>query len=308
MGVQMPPVSRKHSAHPMVGADTKSELLGAPLSDGRRALAEGVAHDFKNLLAIVAGNLEVLEQRIGKKSALRRLVQAASHAVHRGALLAECLMDAMPEQRLNPAKTDANDVALDVADLLKLSVGHTIHVATCLCDELWPAYVDAGQFQMALLNVCLNARDAMRMGGKLLIETANVRVMNTALEEIPPGRWIMIKVADTGIGMDPSILESACLPFFTTKETGNGTGLGLNQVCNFVRQSGGHLRITSAPAEGTVVRAYLPAWSKARHEKQVTRDSGPPRCSASRGRGSTLSSRISEISYWPTQDYLSGRF
>jgi len=133
MGVQMPPVSRKRYARPMVSADTKrSELLGGPLDDGRRPLAEGVAHDFKNLLAIVAGNLEVLEQRIGKKSALRRVVQAASHAVHRGALLAECLMDATPEQRLNPVKTNANDVALDVAGLLKLSVGRTIRVAT------WP--------------------------------------------------------------------------------------------------------------------------------------------------------------------------
>lgn len=305
----MPPVSRKHSAHPMVGADTKkSELLDVPLDDGRRPFAEGVAHDFKNLLAVVAGNLEVLEQRIGKKSALRRLVQAASHAVHRGALLAECLMDATPEQRLNPVETNVNDVALDVADLLKLSVGHTIHVATRLCDELWPAYVDAGQFQMALLNVCLNARDAMRMGGRLLIETANVRVMNTALEEIPPGRWIMIKVADTGIGMEPGILESACLPFFTTKGTGRGTGLGLNQVCNFLHQSGGHLKISSAPAEGTVVRAYLPAWREATHEKRVARDGGPPRCSVSRGRESTLSRHIPKISCWPTQNHLSGRF
>lgn len=304
----MPPVSRKQSAHRVVGADSKPKLIGGSLDDGRRPLAEGVAHDFKNLLAIVAGNLEVLEQRIGKKSSLRRLVQAASHAVHRGALLAECLMDATPGQRLNPVKMDANDVAIDVADLLTLSVGHTIHVATCLCDELWPVYVDAGQFQMALLNVCLNARDAMRMGGKLLIETANVSVMNTALEEIPPGRWIMVKVTDTGIGMEPSILESACLPFFTTKEIGNGTGLGLNQVCNFVHQAGGHLRITSAPAEGTVVRAYLPAWSEATHEKRVARDGGPPRCTASRGCESTLSRRISKIPCWPNQEVLSGRF
>jgi len=137
---------------------------------------------------------------------------------------------------------------------------------TRLCDELWPAYVDPGQLQMALLNLCVNARDAMETDGKLLIETANVSVMRGTSEENPQGRWIMIKVADTGTGMEPRVLEQACLPFFTTKKIGNGTGLGLTQVRNFVCQSGGHLRITSILGEGTVVRAYLLPCSKAMRE------------------------------------------
>lgn len=256
MGVSMPSLLRsRHQA-----------LLQAQQDERAGALSEGVAHDFRNLLAVVAANLEILEQQIDNSAAPRRMLRAASHAVHRGARLAQCLMDIGLGQHFDPVKTDANEPALDVADLLRLTVGDRIDVVTRLCDELWPAYVDPGQLQMALLNLCLNARDAMGANGKLFIETANVSVMKGTSEGIPPGRWIMIKVTDTGTGMEPHVLEQACQPFFTTKKIGNGTGLGLNQVRNFVYQSGGHLRITSILGEGTVVRAYLRPWSRAMRE------------------------------------------
>lgn len=255
-GVLMPSILRsRHQA-----------LLQAQQDERAGALSEGVAHDFRNLLAVVAANLEILEQQIGNNAAPRRMLRAASHAVHRGARLAQCLVDIGLGQHFDPVKTDANEPAVDVADLLRLTVGDRIDVVTRLCDELWPAYVDPGQLQMALLNLCLNARDAMGANGKLFIETANVSVMKGTSEGIPRGRWIMIKVTDTGTGMEPRVLEQACQPFFTTKKIGNGTGLGLNQVRNFVYQSGGHLRITSILGEGTVVRAYLRPWSRAMRE------------------------------------------
>ena len=223
----------------------------------------GIAHDFKNLLAVIGGNLELLEMQVAGTPGSRRLVQAASGAVDRGVRLAQSLVAVARQERLSPEKTDLNEVALEMADLMKRSAGDAIAIKTRLRDELWPAHVDPGQLQMALLNLCLNARDAMPEGGTLLIETVNVTLRGEALEDLPPGEWIMLKVTDTGTGMTPEVLERAGLPFFTTKEVGRGTGLGLSQVRNFVHQSGGHLKIDSAPGEGTVVRAYLPRWNEA---------------------------------------------
>ncbi len=226
----------------------------------------GIAHDFKNLLSIIGGNLELLDQRVAADSTLRRIVQAASHAVDRGARLAQCLVGIARQQQLDPARTDLNELAGEMAELLSRSIGAGITVETRLHDGLWPAFVDTGQLQMALLNLCLNARDAMGAGGDLLIETANVTVRGESIEDIPPGQWIMVKVADTGTGMASETLANACRPFFTTKEIGKGTGLGLSQVHSFVRQSGGYLKIDSAPGAGTVVRAYLPRWDESAAE------------------------------------------
>jgi signal transduction histidine kinase len=191
---------------------------------------------------------------------LQRLLQAASHAVQRGSRLAQSLLGVAREPRLDPEKTDLNEVAQEMVELLRRSLGEAIDVETRLCDGVWPAYVDPAQLQMALLNLALNARDAMGKGGTLSVETANVTLRGESLEEIPPGRWIMIKVADTGIGMAADVLEHAGRPFFTTKDLGKGTGLGLSQVHSFVRKSGGYLKIDSSPGIGTVVRAYLPRW------------------------------------------------
>lgn len=225
-------------------------------------IAGGIAHDFKNLLAIIGGNLELMDQSIGDNIALRRKVQAASSAVDRGIRLAQCLVGVARQQQLDPEKADLNEVAAEMAELLKRNVGGTIRVETRLQEGLWPAYLDPGQLQMMLLNLCLNARDAMSGGGTLSIETANVTLRHEALEDIPPGQWLMLKITDTGIGMSPDVLEKACLPFYTTKGTGEGTGLGLSQVRNFVHQSGGYLQIDSVAGAGTTVRAYLPRWEE----------------------------------------------
>jgi PAS domain S-box-containing protein len=217
----------------------------------------GIAHDFRNLLSVVGCNLELLDRRVpATDKALRRLLHAASHAVQQGSQLAQRLLDAARQQRLEPEKIDLNRVAREMVELLRHSLGEAIDVKIRLCDGVWPVYVDQAQLQMALLNLALNARDAMSKGGMINIETENVTLRIDSLEEIPPGQWIMIKVADTGIGMAADVLEYAGRPFFTTKDL--GTGLGLSQVHSFVSKSGGYLKIDSAPGLGTVVRAYLP--------------------------------------------------
>jgi PAS domain S-box-containing protein len=217
----------------------------------------GIAHDFRNLLSVVGCNLELLDRRVpATDKALRRLLHAASHAVQQGSQLAQRLLDAARQQRLEPEKIDLNRVAREMVELLRHSLGEAIDVKIRLCDGVWPVYVDQAQLQMTLLNLALNARDAMSKGGMINIETENVTLRIDSLEEIPPGQWIMIKVADTGIGMAADVLEYAGRPFFTTKDL--GTGLGLSQVHSFVSKSGGYLKIDSAPGLGTVVRAYLP--------------------------------------------------
>ena len=199
----MPRVLRKHLTHSVMGADTNPELLAGLIADRVARSPKVLLTTSRTCWPSSRAISRSWNTGSAKKAALRRLVQAVSHAVHRGARRAQCLIDVAPEQQFDPVKTDANELSVDVAHLLKLSVVDTIHVVTHLYDELWPAYVDPGQLQMAVLNLCLNARDAMVMGGELLIETANVKVMKGALEEIPPGRWVMIKVADTGVGMEP---------------------------------------------------------------------------------------------------------
>jgi PAS domain S-box-containing protein len=231
-------------------------------------LTGGLAHDFNNLLTIVLGGLDAIGRQIpalGTSPAVSRIVRARDMAwqgAQRAVTLTKRLLAFSRQQPLTPKTIDANKLVNGICEFLRRTVGETISCETVLVGGLWRTYADANQLENALLNLALNARDAMPNGGNLTIETANCHldeayVANLA-EPVAVGQYVMIAVADTGAGMDPSTLERAFEPFFTTKPAGKGTGLGLSQVYGFVRQSGGHLKIYSEVGEGTTVKLYLP--------------------------------------------------
>jgi signal transduction histidine kinase/CheY-like chemotaxis protein len=230
-------------------------------------LTGGVAHDFNNLLQVIFGNLDSLHRRSGEIGSeplgneMRRLTDAAIRGAERAAALTQRLLAFSRQQPLDPKPIDANRLVAGMSDLLRRSLGESIAVETVTAGGLWRAAIDANQLENAILNLAVNARDAMPAGGKLTIETAN-----TYLDEdyaarhgdIAPGQYVVISVSDNGSGMSKEVLAKAFDPFFTTKEIGQGTGLGLSQVYGFVKQSGGHAKIYSELGEGTTVRLYFP--------------------------------------------------
>src|SRR5947209_10983977 len=236
----------------------QSALLQAQKMEAMGQLTGGVAHDFNNLLTAVSGSLAMLEPRISDERSLR-LLHTAQRGASQGAKLTESLLAFARKQRLNPIPADLNSIIVDMTEMLRRSIGPAVEIRHALANELWRVLVDTGQIETALLNVALNARDAMPGGGMVLIETANI---NASIEELPEevaGQdCVLVSVRDTGTGMSPEVLERAFEPFFTTKEVGKGTGLGLSMVFGVVRQSGGTVRIRSRLREGTTVQIYLP--------------------------------------------------
>ncbi len=222
-------------------------------------LTSGVAHDFNNLLTVIAGNIEFLERVVTDERSKRRLDMMRGAAA-RGAKLTAQLLAFSRRQRLVPRPVSLNQTVVSMRDLLESSIGGAIQIETTLQDDLWPALVDATQIELVILNLAINARDAMAVGGRLTIETANVTVGEapTRPEQPQPGEYVMISVSDTGTGMTPEVLARVFEPFFTTKAVGKGSGLGLAQVYGFVKQSGGGVRIDTVPAEGTSIKVYLP--------------------------------------------------
>nr|WP_137831371.1 response regulator [Methylobacterium sp. L1A1] len=222
-------------------------------------LTSGVAHDFNNLLTVIAGNIEFLERAVTDERSKRRLDMMRGAAA-RGAKLTAQLLAFSRRQRLVPTPVSLNQTVVSMRDLLESSIGGAIQIETTLQDDLWPALVDATQIELVILNLAINSRDAMAVGGRLTIETANVTVSEVPVrpEQPQPGEYVMISVSDTGTGMTPEVLARVFEPFFTTKETGKGSGLGLAQVYGFVKQSGGGIRIDTVPAEGTSIKVYLP--------------------------------------------------
>ena len=231
-------------------------------------LTGGIAHDFNNLLTIILGGLNTIERQIGGMepspvlSRLKRANDMATQGAHRAVTLVQRLLAFSRQQPLAPKPIDANKLVLGVSELLRRTLGAATALETVLAGGLWPAHADANQLENALLNLALNARDAMPNGGKVTIETANCYLDEAYVarlsEPVKTGQYLMIAVADTGAGMDQAALERAFEPFFTTKEVGKGTGLGLSQVYGFVRQSGGHVKIYSEIGHGTTVKIYLP--------------------------------------------------
>jgi len=225
-------------------------------------LTGGIAHDFNNLLQIVIGNLEALQRALPVDSArLRRAADNAMAGAHRAAALTQRLLAFSRRQPLNPRPVDPNMLVGNMSELLHRTLGETIAIETVRGAGVWRVEVDPTGLEAAILNLAVNARDAMPEGGQLTIETANAHLDENYARthsEVVPGQYVVLSVSDTGMGMDEATVAQAFEPFFTTKPVGQGTGLGLSQVYGFVKQSGGHLKIYSEPGEGTTIKIYLP--------------------------------------------------
>jgi len=240
----------------------EEQLRHAQKMEAVGQLTGGLAHDFNNLLAGISGSLELMQTRLaqGRISDLDRYLTGAQGAAKRAAGLTQRLLAFSRRQTLDPKPAVLNRLVSGMQDLITRSVGPTIHVETAFAGGLWTSFVDVGQLENALLNLCINARDAMPDGGKLTIETSNRWFdERTAVQRgLEPGQYVSLCVSDTGTGMPPDVIERAFDPFFTTKPTGQGTGLGLSMVHGFAGQSGGTARIYSELDKGTMICIYLP--------------------------------------------------
>ena len=225
-------------------------------------LTGGLAHDFNNLLAGISGSLELMHKRLreGRIADLERYIEAAQGSSRRAAALTQRLLAFSRRQTLDPKPTDANRLIVSMEDLLRRTIGPEIQLDVVGDPRLWAALIDAPQLENALLNLCINARDAMPNGGRIVIETSNVTLDDRAArpQELAAGDYLTIAVTDTGAGMTPEVVSRIFDPFFTTKPLGQGTGLGLSMIYGFVRQSGGQVRVESEPGRGTTMRLYLP--------------------------------------------------
>jgi hypothetical protein len=225
-------------------------------------LTGGIAHDFNNLLTGITGSLELLKTRVsqGRFNELDRYIGAAQDASKRAASLTHRLLAFSRRQTLDPKPVDVNRLVIGMEELIRRTVGPHITVEVVTSVGLWSTFIDAPQLENALLNLCINARDAMPRGGRITIETANrwIDERGSQSRELIPGQYLSLCVSDTGTGMSPEVINRAFDPFFTTKPLGQGTGLGLSMVYGFVRQSGGQVRIYSEPDQGTNMCLYLP--------------------------------------------------
>jgi CheY-like chemotaxis protein len=225
-------------------------------------LTGGVAHDFNNMLAIIVGNLDILARRLSPdEQRLKSPVDRALAGANRAAALTRRLLAYSRLQPLDPKPTEVNKSVADMSEMLRRTLGERVVVETVLGGGVWRAFVDGPQLESALLNLAVNARDAMPDGGKLTIETSNASLDQTYADEnaeVTPGQYVMIAVTDTGEGMTDAVMSRAFDPFFTTKEVGSGTGLGLSQVHGFLKQSKGHVKLYSELGVGTTVKLYLP--------------------------------------------------
>jgi len=245
--------------------ETREALFQSQKMEAVGQLTGGVAHDFNNLLQAIGGSLEVIERRLAAgRTDVEHHVAAARTAVDRATVLTQRLLAFSRRQPLKPERANLSTLVPGMRDLIQKSVGAEIQVDMTLAEDLWTTWADANQVESALLNLALNARDAMPQGGWLRLDTANVRLSDADVASEPglePGDYVRLSVTDTGAGMAPQVLERAFEPFYTTKPIGQGTGLGLSQLYGFVRQSGGCVRIESELGIGTVVTLYLPRHS-----------------------------------------------
>jgi signal transduction histidine kinase len=225
-------------------------------------LTGGLAHDFNNMLTGIIGNLELLQTRVfqGRISEIERYIVAAQDSAQRAAALTHRLLAFARRQPLDTKPSDINRIVLGMEDMLRRTLGERVERQTMLTGDLWPALTDVIQFENAILNLTINARDAMPDGGRLTIETRNTQLdvdYAHRHKDAEAGQYVVISVSDTGIGMSPDVAERAFDPFFTTKPIGLGTGLGLSMIYGFAKQSRGHVRIYSEEGRGTTIRLYL---------------------------------------------------
>lgn len=224
-------------------------------------LTGGMAHDFNNILQVIRANLDLMKDDVGANLGVVARLQSATAAAERGARLTQQLLAFARRQPLAPQPTDVAKLLSDLADLLRHSLGERIAIELAMADDPWNARIDPSQLENAILNLAINARDAMPDGGTVRVEVSNVSLDRSYAilhPEVTPGAYVLVAVSDTGTGMPPEVAAQAFDPFFTTKRDGKGTGLGLSMVYGFVRQSNGHIRIDSAIGQGTSVKLYLP--------------------------------------------------
>jgi len=257
--------------------ESERRLAQAQKMEAVGQLTGGVAHDFNNLLLIITGNLEFLEARLDRNDMkacqkeewgdLKGFVAEAQEAAALGSRLTDQLLTFARRRHLDPQVLQLNDLVVSVTDLLRRTIGEHIGLTTSLTPDLWETRADQGQFQSALVNMAVNARDAMPDGGKLVVETSNV-VLSADHADVYPelnrGDYVRLSISDTGTGMPPEVRDRVFEPFFTTKELGRGTGLGLAMVYGFVKQSGGHVTLYSEVGHGTTINLYLPRTAEMR--------------------------------------------
>jgi PAS domain S-box-containing protein len=263
MGTWSEPVQR----HFFVGRDlTEKQAVDAQYRQAQKMeavgqLTGGVAHDFNNILTVITGTIGILADAVADRPELEAITRMIDEAAERGGQLTKHLLAFARKQPLQPREIDVNGLVLETVKLLRPTLGEQIQIDPLLADDTWPALVDPNQLSTAILNLALNARDAMPNGGSLAVETKNVYLDQAYADmhvEVKPGSYVMIAVSDTGSGIAPEDIERVFDPFFTTKEVGKGTGLGLSMVYGLVKQSNGHIKIYSEQGHGTSVKLYLP--------------------------------------------------
>jgi PAS domain S-box-containing protein len=259
-------ITERREAEAQLRQSQKMEAVGH--------LTGGMAHDFNNLLTVIAGNLELAVQALGRSDLIGadRRVRAAQGGTEKAATLTRRLLAFARQQTLAPESVNANKIVSEMSELIRHSIGMAVELETVLGGGLWDALIDPHQLENALINLAINARDAMPDGGKLTIETANTHLDATYAAhhtEVTPGQYVMIAVSDAGTGMTPEAAERAFEPFFTTKGVGKGSGLGLSQVFGFVKQSNGHVKIYTELGSGTTIKLYLPRHFQSEPEGRV---------------------------------------
>ncbi|RYF76245.1 MAG: response regulator, partial [Comamonadaceae bacterium] len=252
----------------------KEQLRQSQKLEAVGQLTGGLAHDFNNLLAAISGSLELMRRRgeQGRLTDLEQYINVALGATKRAAALTHRLLAFSRRQTLEPKSLSANRLVHDMEELLRRTLGPQIEMQVVSAVGLWPVHADPGQLENALLNLCINARDAMPDGGRLTIETANrwIDARTAGTRDLVPGQYVSLTVSDNGVGMTPEVAQRAFDPFFTTKPLGMGTGLGLSMIYGFAKQSGGQVRIYSEPGDGTSVCIYLPRHFGPEHQEHAS--------------------------------------
>jgi len=247
-------IAEREAAEQQIRQMQKAEAVGN--------LTGGIAHDFNNMLAVITSGIGLAQKRLMRgQDGAEEFLAGALDGANRAATLVKRLLAFSRQQPLAPKPIDANKFVSGISELISRAIGETIKVETILGGGLWHTHADPVQLESSILNLCVNARDAMPEGGRLTIETANCHLDDRYARlhpEVPAGQYVLIAVTDTGMGMTPEVIAKAFDPFFTTKEQSKGTGLGLSQVFGFVKQSGGHVKIYSELGQGTTVKIYLP--------------------------------------------------
>ena len=255
----------------------EAQLRQAQKMEAVGQLTGGIAHDFNNLLTVIGGNIDMARSRAERAGQLEPRVAAALENAQRGAeraaALTQRLLAFSRRQPLQPRPLDLNKLVLGMCELLRRALGETIELEVSTGPGLWPVEADPNQLEAAILNLVVNARDALASGGRMVIETSNAYLDASCVAndgEAAPGRYAVVCVTDTGCGMTEETRARVFEPFFTTKEVGRGTGLGLSMVYGFIKQSGGHVQIESEPGKGTCVKLYLPRLAReAAHEAEA---------------------------------------